>query len=127
MLKNLNASAISTKPNTTFTVFSQPPDFGKDFNQFGKKAKVVNGIAKARANANMPTIGFKNSPPADETKMLPTSGPVHENETSTKVNAMKNTPINPPLSACWSTLLMKELGNVISNNPRKDKPKTMNT
>src|SRR5258708_28986734 len=99
MLKNLNASAISINPNTTFTVFNQPPDFGKDFNQFGKKAKVVNGIAKASAKANMPTIGFRNSPPADETNMLPTSGPVQENETKTNVNAMKNTPIKPPLSA----------------------------
>src|SRR6478736_3014633 len=100
ILRNLNASAISIKPKTTFTVFNHPPDLGSDFNQFGKNAKSVNGIANAIENANIPMIGFKNSPPADETKILPTNGPVHENETNTKVNAIKKTPGNPPFSAC---------------------------
>src|SRR6187549_4033805 len=127
MLRNLNARASSTKPRTTLTAFNQPPDFGKEFNQPGKKANNVKGIANARENANIPTIGFRNSPPAEETKMLPTSGPVHEKDTSTKVKAIKNTPANPPFSAWVSILLINVPGNVISNSPKKDKPKTTNT
>src|SRR5436190_22757427 len=100
MLKNLNANAISMNPRTTFTVLSQPPDLGNDFNQPGKNAKRVNGIAKAAEKPNIPMIGFTNSPPADETKMLPTSGPVHEKETNTRVKAIKKTPDNPPYSDC---------------------------
>src|SRR5579871_5207071 len=100
MLKNLNASAISINPRITFTVLSQPPDFGRDFNQFGKNANNVNGIANANPKANIPTIGFKNSPPAEVTSKLPAIGPVQENETSTSVNAIKNTPSSPPFSAC---------------------------
>src|SRR5690606_29189516 len=127
MLKNLKARASSTNPRTTFTEFSHPPDFGKEFNQPGKNANSVNGIAKARENANIPMIGLMNAPPADETKILPTSGPVHENDTSTRVNAIKKTPIRPPFSALLSTLVMNVPGKVISNNPRKDKPKTTKT
>ena len=62
-------------------------------------ANNANGIAKARENPSIPTIGFTNAPPADSTKMLPTIGPVHEKETRTIVKAMKNIPVNPPLSA----------------------------
>ena len=127
MLKNLKAKAISRKPNTTFTELSQPPDLGSVLNQLGKKANKVNGIAKAKEKPNIPTIGLINSPPAEETKMLPTIGPVQENETNTMVKAIKNTPISPPLSACLSAAFTKELGKVISKSPRKDKPKIMNT
>src|SRR5687767_2286761 len=99
MLRNLKASANSTKPKTTLTEFNHPPDFGNEFNQPGKNANNVKGIANANENANMPTMGFRNSPPADETKILPTNGPVQENDTSTSVNAIKNTPNSPPFSA----------------------------
>src|SRR5688572_27558809 len=99
MLRNLKAKANSTKPKTTLTAFSHPPDFGNEFNHPGKKANNVKGIANAREKANIPMIGFKNSPPAEETKILPTNGPVQEKETSTNVKAIKNTPSNPPFSA----------------------------
>lgn len=100
------ANHLSTEwiPNliffAVFTVLSQPPDLGNDFNQLGKNAKSVNGIANASPKANIPTIGFKNSPPADDTSKLPAIGPVQEKETSTSVKAMKNTPKNPPFSDC---------------------------
>ena len=55
--------------------------------------------------------------------MDPAKGPVQENETKTSVNAMKNTPSNPPLSDFASTLLTKLEGNTISNAPKKEMPK----
>ena len=54
---------------------------------------------------------------------LPTTGPVHENETSTKVNAMKNIPTIPPRSEALSALLIHEAGRVISKAPRKEAAK----
>src|SRR4051812_30641115 len=72
----------------------------------------------------MPTVGFRVSPEAEAIKMLPTMGPVQENDTRTKVKAMKKTPIQPPLSACLSTLVSHELGKVISNMPKNDMAKT---
>ncbi len=57
--------------------------------------------------------------------MDPARGPVQEKETSTRVNAMKNTPIKPPLSDLASTEFTKPEGNTISNAPRKDIPKKM--
>ena len=45
--KNLNASANSKNPKTTLVVFSQPPDFGSEFNQLGNKANKAKGKAKA--------------------------------------------------------------------------------
>ena len=55
--------------------------------------------------------------------MDPAKGPVQENETKTSVNAMKNTPSNPPLSDFASTLLTKLEGKTISNAPKKEMPK----
>src|SRR5919112_684760 len=99
MLRNLSASISSTKPNTTFTVFSQPPERGRLFSQEGKMANKVNGSAKASENPNMPTTGIMVSPRAAKPSTVATMGPVHENDTSTNVKAMKNTPNQPPLSA----------------------------
>lgn len=48
--RNFNASATSIKPNTTFTVFIQPPDFGNDCNACGNKASNPKTIAHARPN-----------------------------------------------------------------------------
>ena len=50
MLKNLKASAISTKPNTTFTVLSQPPDLGNDFNQYPFWAAHYEQVHEPRTN-----------------------------------------------------------------------------
>ncbi len=125
MDKNLKARASSKKPKTTLTEFNHPPDFGRLLIQPGKTAKRVNGIANAREKENMPKIGLINSPPAEEIKMEPTIGPVQENETKTKVKAIKKIPIKPPFSALASTLFTKEEGKVISNKPKKAKAKTM--
>jgi hypothetical protein len=48
--KNLNAKANSKNPSETFTVFNQPPDFGKEFIQPGNKANNLNGNAIAEEN-----------------------------------------------------------------------------
>ena len=55
--------------------------------------------------------------------MDPASGPVQEKETSTKVKAIKKTPMNPPLSDFASTVFTKFEGNTISNAPKNDIPK----
>ena len=97
--KNLNAKANSKNPNTTFTVFNQPPDFGNEFNQPGNIAKSINGRAKANENPNIPTIGAIPPLEAACTNNVPTIGPVHEKDTIAKANAMNKIPITPPLSA----------------------------
>src|SRR5690606_37674042 len=122
---NLRANANSKNPKTTFTELSQPPDFGKEVNQPGKTANKPNGKAKARENTNLPQNGPNILPPlAACTKSVPMIGPVQENETNANVNAIKKMPINPPLSDFASILLTNELGNTISNAPRKEAAKT---
>ena len=91
--KNLKASAISKNPSVTLTEFNQPPDCGREFNQPGNAAKIANGIAIASEKPNLPMIGPKYPPEAASTKRVPTIGPVQENETKAKVNAMKKMPI----------------------------------
>ena len=52
-------------------------------------------------------------------------GPVHENETSVSVNAMRKMLSNPAvLSALESTLLLHDDGSVISNAPKNDAANT---
>ena len=53
-------------------------------------------------------------------------GPVHENETNAKVNAIKKIPINPPLLEAESALFTQELGNTISNAPKNEIANTIN-
>ncbi|MNS76728.1 hypothetical protein D3C86_1427030 [compost metagenome] len=50
-------------------------------------------------------------------------GPVQEKETIAKAKAMKKIPMNPPLSACRSTLFAQEFGKTISKAPKKDDAK----
>ena len=87
----------------------------------------MNGRAKAIENASMVTIGSQNSPCVDLMSTEPTIGPVHENDTSTSVSAMKNTPARPFLSAPLSLLFTSDCGSVISNAPKNDAAKIMNT
>ena len=47
-------------------------------------------------------------------------GPVHENETITVVNPMKNAARIPPLSTFESALVTQLFGSSISNAPKKD-------
>ena len=92
--KNFKAKPISKKPKTTFTEFNHPPDFGSEVNQLGKMANMVNKSANDNEKPNMATIGVKRSV-SMETNRVPIRGPVHENETSDKVNAIKNRPTKP--------------------------------
>ena len=83
-------------------------------------------MAKAREKANIPRIGLSNAPPAELIRIEPTIGPVQEKDTKTKVKAIKNTHVKPPLSALASILLTKPLGRVISNKPKNANAKTIN-
>src|SRR5690606_34113052 len=96
------------------------------FSHSGKMAKRAKGIAKAREKANIPKMGCRISPPAEAIKIEPTIGPVQENETSTKVKAIKKMPVNPPLSPLASTLLTRLLGKFSSNKPKNARAKKIN-
>ena len=119
----MKASANSTNPNTTFTEFNQPPDFGRLFNQLGKIANSTNGSANVIANPNIAIKGFINSPPAASMETDPTIGTVQLKETNTKVNAIKKIPAYPPLSPLASILFTKLEGSVSSNIPKNDNAK----
>lgn len=123
--KNFNAKASSRNPKTTFTLFSQPPDFGRDFSMDGNIAKITKGTANAKEKPNIPIAGPNRSPfVAASTSKVPIIGPVHEKETTDKLADMKNKPIQPLLSDCASILLTKELGKVISNAPKNEAANT---
>ena len=124
--KNLKARANSKKPKTTLTEFNHPPDFGNVFNHPGNIANNINGKANALENPSIPTIGAIPPFEAASTNKVPIIGPVQENETIAKAKAINSIPTIPPLSACLSTLLAHELGNIISKAPKKDKAKTTN-
>ena len=115
-------------PITTFTVLSHPPPlFLRSFRSEGKNARSVKGRANASENANIVTIGIHHAPLLDVAwiRTLPTIGPVHENDTSTSVRAMKNTPASPFLSEPLSLLLTRDCGRVISNAPKNEAANTM--
>src|SRR3972149_3948091 len=127
MIRNFIPSASMMKPKATFTELSQPPDFGSLLIHEGKKANNVKGNAKANENPNMPTTGLITSPVAASTNNPPTRGAVHEKDTNTSVSAMKKEPIYPPLSACLSDLLTIHDGKTISNIPKKEAAKIVNS
>ena len=123
--KNLRDNASSKNPNTTFTELSHPPDFGMDLSIEGNIAKIENGNANASAKPNIPIAGPNIEPCAASTKRVPIIGPVHENDTSTKVNAINNIERNPVvLSAFASIFDDHDAGNVISNAPKNDTANT---
>ena len=125
--KNFKAKANSKNPRVTFTVFNQPPEEGKEFNQPGKAANRVNGIASARAKPNIPTAGPSKDPPeAALTSSDPIIGPVQEKLTKLKVNAMKKIPTIPPLLEASSALFTQLEGKVISKAPKKLAAKATN-
>lgn len=106
--RNFKANATSIKPNTTFTVFIQPPDFGNDCNACGKRASNPKTIAhaspkppKAKVNNTGIFLALEATPPSK----LPRIGPVQENETITNVRAIKKIPIIPPASSAFADLL----------------------
>ena len=115
--KNFKANPNSINPNTTFTVFIQPPDFGKLCNACGNKASKPKTIAQLNpkpAKAKVSNIGIFAEPVKELPSKLPKIGPVQENETMTKVKAIKKIPIIPPASSAFEDLLAIELGKVIS-------------
>ena len=126
--RNLRAKASSIKPSTTLTELSQPPDLGSPESQPGNRAKSVNGKARAMANPAMPTTGPQKLPlTAASTRIVPTKGPVHENDTKAKVKAMKKIPTSPARSDLRSILFTHEEGRVSSNAPKNEAAKTTNS
>ena len=114
--RNLNARASSRKPRITFTVVSQPPDFGNELSKPGNKANKPKGSASARPKPAMPAVSCIAPPSAvsEPANNEPRMGPVQENETNASVSAIKNIPTQLPPSALLSVLLEKEEGRVIS-------------
>ena len=53
-------------------------------------------------------------------------GPVHENETTTSVSAIKKIPKKLPVLALLSALFPHELGSEISKAPKKEIPNNKN-
>ena len=89
-------------------------------------ANKLNGMANASAKANMPTAGPRMLLVlAASTSSVPIMGPVHENDTITSVNAMKNMLSKPVVrSAALSTLFDHESGSLILNMPKNEKANT---
>ena len=114
-------------PNTTFTVFIHPPDFGTDFNSDGKRAKKAKGMASPMEKPSIPRVGPRMFPWVDTaTNRKPMMGPVQEKDTSTRVNAMRKMESNPVvLSLFWSILFDHEEGSVSSKAPKKEAAKMM--
>ena len=115
--RNFKAKPNSIKPKTTFTVFIQPPDFGRLDRACGNKASKPKTIAQAKpnpANAKVRSIGTLEDPVTALPNKLPKIGPVQENDTITNVSAIKNIPIKPPASSALEDLLAIALGNLIS-------------
>ena len=106
--------------------FIQLPDFGADFSHEGKKAKRVNGKARARAKPNIPTAGAMILPDVPiSTRRNPIIGPVHEKLTRTNVNAIRKMLSKPDVEEAFlSTALFQEEGRVISKPPRNEAPNT---
>ena len=113
------------KPRTTLTEFNQPPLLGRFLSNAGNHASTVKGRANAIAKAAMVIIGIHTPPLVELMITEPTIGPVQENDTSTRVNAIKKIPSKPPLSAPASLLFTSDEGNVISKAPRNDAANTI--
>ena len=115
--RNFNASANSINPKTTFTVFSHPPDFGKEFNHFGNIANNVNGSARAKPKPPIPMLNCIAL--ASDAIVLPNKppkiGPVQEKETIAKVKAIKKMPTKPPILLALSSIAaLQDCGSVNS-------------
>ena len=78
------------------------------------------------AKPNIPNAGAKIEPVVDtSTKRKPMMGPVQENDTSVRVNAMRKMLSNPLVfSALLSTALLHDAGSVISNAPKNEAANT---
>jgi hypothetical protein len=84
-------------------------------------------MAKPVENPNIAQKGPDIFPvPAAATRAFPIIGPVHENETTTNANAIKNIPAKPPRSLCLSILFTNDDGRTISNAPKNEAAKIIN-
>ena len=83
-------------------------------------------MASAMAKPSMPSVGPTMLPCVDTaTSRKPMMGPVHENDTSVSVNAMRKMLSSPLVfSDFWSILLLHDEGSVISNAPKNDAANT---
>src|SRR6185369_13633100 len=122
--KNFIAIAISKKPNTTFTEFSHPPDFGRDCSQFGKMANTVKGSARAKPKPASPAVNGHEPCAAVPANNEPRIGPVHEKETIARVNAIKKIPATSRPDRALA-LFASPPGNLISKYPKKEIANTM--
>ena len=124
-LRNFNANANSKNAKVTLKVFIQPPDFGNFFNTDGNIANSENGNANASAKPNIPIAGAISDLPAASTSKVPMIGPVQENDTTTKVNAISKMLRKPVvLLDLLLRAVDQELGKVISNAPKNDAANT---
>lgn len=124
--RNLRAKASSRNARTTFTELSQPPERGNDCSIEGKMANTAKGMARAKANPNIPIAGPMATPiEAACTSNVPIIGPVQENETKANVKAMKKILNNPLVeSALLSSLVVQDAGSVSSKAPKKEMANT---
>ena len=113
--RNLSAKASSKKPKNTLAVVIHPPDFGKELSQEGKRAKSTKGKANESPKPAIPKVSCIAPPEESEpAKSEPKIGPVQENDTMAKVNAIKKMPMIPPTLEALSILFPHEAGKVIS-------------
>ena len=94
----------------------------------GNIAKRVKGRAKAMAKPSIPILGANRLPVVpNSTNRKPMIGPVHEKLTRLRVNAIRKILRRPVVvSDFLSTAMVKRLGRVISNPPKKLAPNTSN-
>ena len=98
-------------------MFIHLPDLGKEDKRFGNKAKIVKGKASANPKPSIPIVNCIAPPweDIDPTNKEPKIGPVQEKETKTRVNAIKNIPIKPPIELDLESIELIQLeGTVIS-------------
>ena len=114
-------------PKTIFTSVIHPPERGKDCNQFGKSANSPKGKPNASPKPAAPTVSGQAPCSATPTNKVPRMGPVQENETIAKVEAIKKIPPILPNPARESIRLAKPAGRPISNKPKKESANTINT
>ena len=119
---NFSANPNSINPKVTFTDCNQPPDFPKVVINEGTNANTTNGNANAIENPNIPINGPSSDPETtDCTNKVPIIIAVHENETNTRVNAIKNILANPELVSAFLSIKFTQLeGNTNSKAPKNE-------
>ena len=85
------------KPKIMLVELSQLPDLGINLSALGNKENNPNGRPRDIPKPNIPNVNWfaPASEVIDPAKRDPRIGPVQENETIARVNAMKKIPIVP--------------------------------